>query len=162
MLAPSTMAERFAFGHAVEIDRPHAHVLGRPMTALVGRLLLAAIFLTSGVAKLVDTAGTAGYMESQGIPAAPTLAVIAGIAEIAGGLSLVFGLLARVGALGLIALLAVITFVFHDFWAMTGPEAKMQMVQFFKNLAIMGGLATIVAHGAGRYSLDTKLHPPQD
>jgi putative oxidoreductase len=73
----------------------------------------------------------------------------------------VFGFLTRIGALGLFVYLIPTTLLFHNFWALTDVAAQMQMVHFFKNLPIMGGLAMLVAHGPGRYSLDAKLrHPP--
>ncbi len=132
----------------------------RPTTALIGRILLSAIFLTSGLAKLVDTDKTAGYMDAAGIPAAHTLAIIAGLAELLGGLSILFGVLTRIGALGLIVFLIPTTLIFHSFWTFEGAAQQAQMANFMKNLAIMGGLFLLVAHGAGRYSVDARLRRP--
>jgi putative oxidoreductase len=129
-----------------------------PMTALIGRLLLAAIFAVSGIAKLTDTAGTAAHMSAMGIPYADTLALVAGWAEIAGATSLVLGLLTWVGALGLILFMIPTTLIFHGFWNYTGADRLPQMVNFMKNLAIVGGLAGLVANGAGRFSVDHALH----
>ncbi len=163
---PSTgFAERIAYGTPLGIedereDVAPIHLVPRAGTALVGRILLAAIFLVSGIAKLTDTAGTAGYMTAIGIPNAELLAVFAGIAEITGALAIASGFLTRLGALGLLAFLIPTTFLFHAFWSFEGAEAKLQMVNFMKNLAIMGGLALLFAHGPGRYSIDAKLRRP--
>ena len=75
------------------------------MTALLGRVAVAAIFLVSGTAKLVDVAGTASYMTAAGIPYPETLAMFAGAVEVLGAVSLIFGALTRVGALGLLVFL---------------------------------------------------------
>jgi putative oxidoreductase len=117
--------------------------------ALVGRVLLAAIFVLGGWSKLMDPAMTAGWMASAGIPYADMLiwAVIA--VELLGGLMLVIGLKARWAALAIAGFLVPVTIIFHsDF------NDAMQMGMFTKNVAIMGGLLMVVAHGAGSFSLD--------
>jgi len=129
----------------------------RSVPALIGRILLAGIFLVSGYAKLSDPAGTIGYMQHAGIPNAGTLVYVAGAAELLGGLALLFGFLARLGAFGLFVLLIPTTFYFHHFWDLSGADAQMQMVNFMKNLAVMGGLLMVVAYGAGRYSIDGRV-----
>lgn len=158
----ASIAERFAYGTPIdrELDDVHIYNAPRSGTALVGRILLAAIFMVSGIAKLTDPTGAIGYMNMAGIPSADTLVYVAGAAEILGGTSLVLGLLARVGALGLTVMLVIITFYFHAFWTMDGAEAKAQMVNFMKNLGLMGGLLMVVAHGPGAYSLDARLRRP--
>ena len=161
MFNQATLAERVAFGRPLDLEENLAiHVAPRPATMLLGRVFLATIFLVSGIAKLMNTGETAGYMAAQGIPAASTLAIVAGIAEILGGLSIFTGFLTRIGALGLILFLIPTTFLFHDFWNFSGTEHQMQMVNFLKNLAIMGGLSLLVAQGAGRYSIDAKIRKP--
>ena len=159
----ASIAERFTWGHPYDplAADTRAPVLPRSGTALIGRILIAAIFITSGFAKLTDPADAIGYMNKMGVPAADTLVYVAGIAEIAGGLSLLFGFLTRIGALGLIVFLAVTNYFMHPFWAIPEPDAKMQMVQFMKNLAIMGGLFMIVAMGPGRFSIDSRLRQPR-
>jgi putative oxidoreductase len=160
-MATSTgLAERIAFGRATDHDDTNVAPAVRPGTMLVARFLIAAIFIVSGSAKLVDIAGTAGHMAAQGIPAPETLAMVAGIAELAGGISLALGFLARIGAIGLTLFMILATLLFHDFWTFEGAEQRTQLIQFMKNLAIMGGLAMIVACGAGRYSVDGKLRWP--
>ena len=125
--------------------------------ALIGRWLMAAIFLMSGIAKLTDTAGTVAHMTKAGIPYADTLVYVAGCAEVLGGVALVLGLLTRVAASGLILYMIPATLIFHAFWNYEGAERMPQMVNFMKNLAIIGGLAALAAFGAGRASIDHKL-----
>jgi putative oxidoreductase len=148
---PSSPISRFLFGQPVVHD---SAMTARHLTALFARIALSAIFLVSGFAKLSDPAGAVGYMNHEGIPNADTLVYVAGLAEICGGLALLFGFLTRVGALGLVAFMIITTYFFHDFWNLAGAEQKTQMVQFMKNLSIMGGLLMIASSGAGRYSLD--------
>ena len=149
--------QRLAFGRSVAIPDRTALVAARPATALAGRILLASIFILSGVMKLLNTEETVGYMASQGIPAATPLAILAGLVEVVGGLMVLTGFATRLGALALFAFLIPTTLIFHDFWALEGAERKMQMVNFMKNLSVMGGLLMVVAFGPGRYSLDAKI-----
>jgi putative oxidoreductase len=158
-----SIAERVAFGRPLEAeDDNEIHSAPRPTTALFGRLALAAIFFVSGFAKLTDTTGTAAHMTQAGIGHAETLAVIAGICEIAGAIALATGFLTRLGALGLFLFLIPTTIIFHGFWNVEGAERMTQMVNFMKNLAIGGGLLGVVAYGAGKYSIDSVLRRPQE
>src|SRR5688500_15872748 len=151
--------ERFAFGRPLEpsVHAPAVQTVPRAGTALIGRVLLSSIFLVSGYAKLTDPAGTISYMQGAGVPSPEVLVYVAGLAELLGGLAVALGFLARVAAVGLIVFLAITTYFFHNFWALEGQEAKMQMVQFMKNLTIAGGLGLMIAYGAGPYSVDAKL-----
>jgi putative oxidoreductase len=125
-----------------------------PSMALIGRFLLAAIFVMSGISKLTDIPGTVAHMTQAGIPYADTLAVVAGVSELLGAAALVFGLLARAGAVGLILFMIPTTLIFHAFWSFEGKERMPQMLNFMKNMAIIGGLAMVAGLGAGRLSLD--------
>ena len=154
-----SIAEHRGFGRRITVDDDdavHDEIVHgsawEPTMALIGRLLIAAIFFTSGIAKLTDTAGTVQHMTAMNIPYADTLAIVAGVAEVLGALALTFGLLTRVGAFGLILFMIPTTLIFHAFW--NYAERMPQMVNFMKNLAITGGLAGFAAFGAGRYSLD--------
>jgi len=158
-----SIAERRAFPRPDTFDVNESDDLAvydggqRPTMALVGRLLIASIFLMSGISKLTDLPGTVAHMTEAGIPYAQTLATVAGIAEVMGALSLIAGLLTRVGSAGLILFMIPATLIFHAFWNFEGKERMPQMLNFMKNLAIIGGLAGFVAFGAGRFSLDHKL-----
>ena len=160
-----SIAERRVFGRPIsEIDDDVVvdHTAQHPTIALVGRFLLAALFLMSGISKLTDTAGTAAHMTAAGIPYAEALAMVAGVAEVLGAVSLVIGLLTRIGSVGLILFMIPTTVIFHGFWNYEGAERVPQMINFMKNLAIIGGLAIAVAFGAGRFSLDHVLHRSHD
>jgi putative oxidoreductase len=148
--------ERFAFGRPVT-DTEHIQVAERSGTMLVGRILLATIFVASGLNMLAHVDATAGHMASAGVPAAHPLAIVAGLAQVLGGLAVVFGFLTRVAAIGLILFLIPTTLIFHHFWNLTGAEQQQQLVNFLKNLGIIGGLALLFAHGAGAYSIDRRL-----
>lgn len=128
-----------------------------PTMALVGRLLIAAIFLLSGIAKLTDTPGTAAHMAQMGIPYPETLALVAGAAEVLGAIAIATGFLTRIASLGLILFMIPTTLIFHAFWNAEGQERLPQIVNFMKNLAIIGGLAVLMAQGPGRLSIDHRI-----
>ena len=144
---------RFAFGRT----DASVHVAPLSKTELVGRILLGAIFVLSGVMKLADFQGSLGHMQAQGIPYASTLLLIAAFAELAGGLAVMTGFMTRLAAFGLFLFLIPTTLLFHDFWSYAGPERIAQSAHFMKNLAIMGGLLVLMAHGAARHSIDQRI-----
>jgi putative oxidoreductase len=123
---------------------------------LIGRVLLAVIFIVAGIGKLMDPAATAGYMASQGLPMVDVLLWLTILVELGGGLMLLVGYRARLAALFLFLFLIPVTFIFHAFWAVEPAESVNQMRQFLKNLAIMGGLLYVMAFGAGPLSLDQR------
>jgi len=129
---------------------------GNRFVPLLGRILLALIFLISGLGKIFDWQGTAGYMASKGMPLIPFFLLGAIVLELAGGLAVLLGFKARIGALLLIVFLIPATLIFHNFWTLTGMERQIQMIMFLKNLAIMGGLLLVVGLGPGPSSLDEK------
>lgn len=149
---------RFAFGR---LDRT-VHVAPLARTELVGRIFLGAIFVLSGVMKLADFEGALGHMQAQGIPYAAPLLAVAAIVEIAGGLSIMTGFLTRLGAFALFLFLIPVTLLFHDFWNLAGQERVAQSAHFMKNLAIMGGLLVLMAHGAARHAIDHKIDRPRE
>lgn len=122
---------------------------------LIGRILLSAIFILSGIGKLVDYEGTIRYMEAANLFLIPLLLVIAALIEIFGGLSILLGYKTRYGALLLFLYLIFVTVIFHNFWALEGMSQQMQMIHFMKNLAIMGGLLYAASVGAGKLGLDS-------
>lgn len=122
--------------------------------ALIGRLLFALIFVPAGWSKIAGFSGVAGYIASKGVPLPEVCAAIAIAAELGLGLLVLVGWQTRWAALGLAVFVAVITPIFHNFWAV--PEAQMMMQQqaFFKNLAIAGGLLVLSAFGPGAFSIE--------
>jgi putative oxidoreductase len=124
--------------------------------ALVGRLLMALLFLPAGLSKISGFAGTVGYIASKGMPMPTAAAVVAIIVEVVAPLALIAGFGTRWAALVLAGFTVVATFVFHNFWAMPTEQVMMQQLMFFKNIAVVGGLLTLAAHGAGAWSMDAK------
>jgi putative oxidoreductase len=123
---------------------------------LIGRLLLALLFLPAGISKITGFAGTAGYIGSAGLPMPELGAVIAILVEVGGSLALIAGFGTRIAALALAVFTLVATFVFHNFWAVPPDQAMMQQLMFYKNIAVVGGLLVLVANGAGGWSVDAK------
>ena len=124
--------------------------------AFVGRLLLALLFLPAGLSKITGFAGTVGYIASKGMPIPTVAAVVAIIIEVVAPLALLAGFGTRWAALVLAGFTVVATFIFHNFWAMPAEQAMMQQLMFFKNIAVVGGLLILAAHGAGAWSVDAK------
>lgn len=121
---------------------------------LIGRVLLAWLFIPAGWAKIAGFSGVAGYIASKGIPFPEVCAAIAIVAELGLGLLLLVGFQARWAALGLAIFVAVITPLFHNFWAMPEAQQMMQKQAFWKNIAVVGGLLYVFAFGPGGWSLD--------
>lgn len=124
--------------------------------ALVGRLLLALLFLPAGISKIAGFAGTSGYIASKGLPLPELGVVIAIVMEIGGSLALIAGLKTRIAALALAVFTLVATFVFHNFWGVPADQAMVQQLMFYKNIAVVGGLLLLAAHGAGAWSVDAR------
>ena len=116
---------------------------------LIARILLSVMFIMSGLQKLTDIAGTAGYISSVGLPAATLGAWVAGIGETLAGIAVLIGFQTRIGA-AFLALFCVVTAVF--FHADFGNQ--MQMIMFMKNFTIAGGLLALYASGPGALSVD--------
>jgi putative oxidoreductase len=130
----------------------------RGLVTVLGRLLLSAIFLLAAVGnKIPNFSGVAKAMESVGVPA-PQLLLVGAIAFlIVGSLSVILGYKARFGAALLLAFLVLATYYFHPFWKLQGHAQQEQMIQFMKNLSMMGAMLFIVANGSGPMSLDSWL-----
>jgi len=118
------------------------------ITTLIGRILLAHIFVLAGLNKVgAGYAGTQGYMEAMGIPGMLLPLVI--LLELGGGLALVAGYKTRLVSWGLAVFTIVAALIFHN-----KLSDQLQMIMFMKNFAIAGGLLLLAEHGAGFYSLD--------
>ena len=126
----------------------------KDVVALVGRVLLALMFVIAGYGKITGYGGTAGYMTSAGLPMVGLLLPLTILVELGGGLALIVGWKARWVALIIAAFTALATVAFHNFWAVV-PEAKMvNELMFLKNVAVIGGLLLLWAFGPGRLSVD--------
>ncbi|OSZ66278.1 LysR family transcriptional regulator [Sphingomonas sp. IBVSS2] len=120
--------------------------------AAFGRLLIATIFLISGLGKIADPVATQGYIAATGLPAPMLGYALAVAVEAIGGVLLVIGYRTRLVALGL-ALFSIATAIFfHGNFA-----DQNQMIHFLKNFAIAGGLLQIIAFGGGAWSMDARL-----
>ncbi len=126
------------------------------LMALIGRVLIALLFIPGGFAKIAGFAGTVGYIASKGVPLPEVCAAIAVIVELGFGILLLIGYQTRWAALGIAVFTFVITFIFHNFWGVPAEQVMMQKMNFFKNLAIVGGLLAFASFGPGRFSLDAK------
>ena len=120
--------------------------------SIVGRILLAAIFIVAGMNKLLNFGGTAAYMESAGLPMVEVLLVVTIVIELGGGLMIALGWNARWAALAIFLFIIPVTLIFHDFWTVEGQEMQNQLNHFMKNLAIMGGMLYVIVMGSGPYS----------
>ena len=126
------------------------------LLALAGRILMAALFLPAGIAKLSGFAGTVGYIASVGLPLPEVGAALALTVEILGGIALLIGFGARPAALVLAAFTLAASYFFHAFWAVPADQQFVTQLLFFKNIAVTGGLLTIAAFGAGAWSIDAQ------
>jgi len=146
------------------ISHPHSNShlsLGITNTKLklwfvpLGRALFSLIFIMSGINHF--SAGTIEYGASNGVPLASLLVPLSGLLAIVGGLSIFLGYFARFGALLLLLFLVSVTLAMHNFWTVTDPMMhQMQMIQFMKNLSLIGGALLILFYGAGPNSMDLK------
>ena len=124
------------------------------LATLVGRILLAAIFVSSGFQKIGGFAGTAGYIASKGLPLPEVGAAIAIAVEIVAGIALIVGFKARWAALALAIFTLATALLFHTYWTLPADKQFVDMLMFWKNLAITGGLLIVFAFGAGGWSFD--------
>jgi putative oxidoreductase len=122
--------------------------------SLLGRLLLSVLFLPAGIGKITGFAGTVGYITSVGLPMPTLAAIIALTVEIVGGLALIAGFGTRIAALALALFTLVASFFFHSYWAVPADQQLVTQLLFFKNIAVVGGLLTLAAWGAGGWSVD--------
>lgn len=114
---------------------------------LAGRILLALIFIVAGYGKIGGYDGTAGYMESMGIPGGLLPLVI--LTELGGGIAIVLGLFTRPVALALAGFCVLSGVIFHG--------APTDQIMLMKNVALAGGFLVLAANGAGAWSIDAKL-----
>lgn len=122
---------------------------------LVGRILLAAIFIWFGYLKLTGWDGSVQYFAKWGFSWAPVLgATLAVIFELGGGILLLIGWKTRWVALALFVYVLVAGLIVHTYWTYEAAQRFNQMAHFYKNLAIMGGMLFVAAVGPGRYSVD--------
>ena len=119
------------------------------LSAPVGRLLLAMMFVMSGLSKIGNFAGTQGYMEAMGVPGAVLPLAIA--LEVLGGLAIILGWKTKIASVALAGFCVVSAALFHNDFS-----NQSEMIMFMKNITIAGGFLLLVAHGPGAYALDNR------
>jgi putative oxidoreductase len=123
---------------------------------LVGRILLALMFVMAGFSKIGNFAGTAGYIASKGLPFSELVAAGTIALEVGGGLALMLGWRTRWAALALAVFTVLAAVIFHNYWTLPAEQQMQQYQSFMKNVSIAGGMLVLAAFGAGRLSLDAR------
>jgi putative oxidoreductase len=124
---------------------------------LAARLAVAALFLPAGIGKLFGLSGFAASLAGKGVPFPELLATLGVAAEIVGPIALVLSVFPRLTALLLIAFTVVATVISHSFWMFPAEAQGAQQTQFFKNVAIIGGLLFYFVSGPGAYSVPVRF-----
>ncbi len=120
------------------------------LAAPVGRVLIASLFVMSGLTKISSFEGTQSYMEAMGVPGVLLPLVI--LFEVGAGLAIIAGWRTRSVAFALAGFSILSAIIFHF-----DPANQMQFSMFLKNIAIAGGFLLLVANGPGAYALDTRM-----
>ena len=123
---------------------------------LVARVLLMILFVIFGWSKLTGFSGTVGFMTTEGAPFPTVSAIIAVVMEFFVGIAIVIGFYTRPLALILALYTLGTALIGHHFWTMTGDAYMANMINFYKNISIMGGLLLLCVTGAGKYSVDRR------
>lgn len=131
--------------------------VGQDVILVLGRLALGAIFVKSGLQKLMGLGAFAASLAGRGVPQSSMWAVIGATVEFVGGLLIVTGFRTRDASLLMILFVIVATGISHRYWEYAEAARRLQESQFFKNLAIIGGFLVLAMTGAGRFSLDALL-----
>lgn len=123
---------------------------------LVGRILIASLFVPFGIGKIFGFSGIVGYIASKNLPLPQVAAAGTIFVEVVVGLAFLVGFKTRYAALILALFTVAAGVIFHNYWA--SPEAMVmaQKTNFFKNMAIAGGLLYVAAFGAGPFSIDNR------
>jgi putative oxidoreductase len=129
--------------------------LSKGVVVVLGRLLFAAIFLMAGLGHFSKQ--EIGYAAAQGVPLASIAVPFSGVLALAGGLSILLGYRAKLGAWLIVLFLIPVTVMMHNFWAVKDPMmAQIQMAMFMKNVSMLGAALLITQFGAGPLSLDVR------
>ena len=129
----------------------------RDVILLLGRVALGAIFVKSGLQKLMALSAFAASLASRGVPQSSVWAAIGATVEFVGGILIVTGLRTREASLLMVLFVIVATGISHRYWEFADAARRLQESQFFKNLSIIGGFVLLFATGSGRFGLDALL-----
>jgi len=130
-------------------------IKGQDSLLLIGRVLLALLFLIFGLQKLFDYGGTVGYMVHVGLPLPSVAALVAIVMETIVPAAIILGIATRPLAVLLALYTAATAVIGHHYWTMTGMARYQNEINFYKNISIIGGLLLLYATGAGRYAIDS-------
>ncbi|EIC85932.1 DoxX family protein [Serratia sp. M24T3] len=123
---------------------------------LITRIMLMLLFVIFGYEKLIGFSGTINYMASTGSPFPTLSAIVAVVLEFFVGIAIILGFYTRPLALIMAVYTLITALIGHNFWTMTGAAHYANEINFYKNVAIMGGLFLLALTGPGKYSLDRK------
>jgi putative oxidoreductase len=151
----TTHIARPDFGHGTgTVSHEHDEL---QIVALLGRILFSAIFIMTVLTHFSE--GTIGYAASHGVPFAGLAVPLSGVIATLGGLSILFGYHARLGAWLIVVFLVPVTLFMHPFWAVHEPMMhQLQLASFMKNVSMLGGALLLAYFGAGPLSIDARVH----
>ena len=125
--------------------------------SLAGRIMIATIFFMSAVGNKIPNFGSVTqYMSAEGVPMPSLMLAGAILFLVAGSLSVIIGFKTPIGAGLLLVFLILATYFFHDFWTFEGEARQQQMIQFMKNLSLMGTMVFLISNGPGQLSVDQR------
>jgi putative oxidoreductase len=130
-------------------------VLIKAISNFIGRIIISSIFIFSAKGILTNFSGTVTFTKAAGITIGTEFLVAAAvIMEIIGILSLITGYKVEIGSLALLIFIIPVTFIFHQFWKLSGQEAMTQLGYFFSDLGLTAGILILLSSGAGPISLE--------
>ena len=141
----------------IEMNQSNTPVKSDDVILLLGRVALGAIFVKSGIQKLLALSVFAASLAQRGIPQSEMWAVIGATIEFVGGILIITGFQMRYASLLMVLFVIVATGISHRFWEFADAARRAQESQFFKNLSIIGGFLLLFVTGGGRFSLDALL-----
>ena len=157
--APVTPAARSASGAGPSADLEKGTTVD--LIVLIGRILFSAMFISSGIAHFRNAGMMGGHAQSKGVPAAKPAVLGSGALILAGGLSVLLGVWADLGALLVLIFLVPTALLMHDFWKQSDPMAKQgERSQFFKNVSLAGAALMLFAFFAHTPDLGLTLTGP--
>ena len=129
----------------------------KTFVSIISRLMIVAIFLMSAVGNKIPNFGNVTtYMASEGVPMPSVMLSGAIVFLVVGGASVLVGYKAQAGAALLLIFLVLATVFFHDFWTFEGEARQQQIVQFLKNVSLMGTMLFLIVNGSGKGSLEDR------
>lgn len=141
----------------IEMNESNTPIKSDDVILLLGRVALGAIFVKSGIQKLLVLSVFAASLAQRGIPQSEMWAVIGATIEFVGGILIITGFQTRYASLLMVLFVIVATGISHRFWEFADAARRAQESQFFKNLSILGGFLLLFVAGGGRFSLDALL-----